>query len=139
MGRQCPEGRLREKWGRVRRRSFPRTRGELGPLGASAELLRSPFLAANSRYLQLPAVSANGNTGTAELNIGVDALPSGGEAFDLVNHLKSGAANTTAANSAQGTITSPSNRPRMVQLAARVGDISLARRANAFSGEGSRS
>lgn len=42
-----------------------------------------------------------------------------GEFFNIINHPTFAAPNTTATNSAFGTITGQANRPRMVQLAAR--------------------
>jgi hypothetical protein len=42
------------------------------------------------------------------------------EAFNMVNHPTFAAANTTATNSVFGTITSQANRPRMMQLVARI-------------------
>jgi len=43
-----------------------------------------------------------------------------GEGFNIVNHATFGAANTTATNAAFGTITSQANRPRLLQMVARI-------------------
>jgi hypothetical protein len=43
------------------------------------------------------------------------------EAFNLLNHPVFAAANTTASNSAFGTISSMANKPRSAQLVARLG------------------
>jgi hypothetical protein len=42
------------------------------------------------------------------------------EAFNVVNHPTFGAPNTTATSTAFGSITSQANRPRMLQLVARI-------------------
>jgi hypothetical protein len=42
------------------------------------------------------------------------------EAFNLLNHATFAQPNTTASNSAFGTITTTSNRPRSIQIGARI-------------------